>query len=120
MDLTNLIEMLKHNIAALTTVVTFASVTIGGAFAVESRYAKAADVADVKQQQIQIYSNMKVQQDIAVDTLRRQSLDDKLFELRLKEHPSQVDKALIERYKEQLEELNSRATLYKRKLKEIE
>jgi hypothetical protein len=114
------IESVKSRVVGIAATVTVLGTIVGGVFAVESRYAKAADIDDVKQQQVQIYSNMKIQQDLAVDSLRRQTLEDRLFELRLKERPSQPERALIERYQDQLRELDTREDMNKRMLRNIQ
>ncbi len=114
------IDTIKTRAVGIVATVTMLGTVVGGVLAVESRYAKAADIDDVKSQQVQIYSNMKIQQELAVDSLRRQSLEDRLFELRLKEKPTQVEKALIERYQDQLRELSIREDTNKRMLRNIQ
>ena len=114
------IETVKTRVVGIAATVTVLGTIVGGVFAVESRYAKAADIDDVKSQQVQIYSNMKIQQELAVDSLRRQTLEDRLFELRLKERPTQVERALMERYQDQLRELDTRANTNKRNLRAIQ
>jgi hypothetical protein len=118
--MSTIVEFIKTKVVAVATTFTVLGTVVGGVIAVESRYAKAADISDLKQQQVQIYSNMKIQQEIAVDTLRRQNIEDKLFELRLKDNPSRADQALIERYREQLQELNVRFDANKRSLQRLE
>lgn len=75
-------------------------------FAIDARYAHAADVEKDKAQ------TQKVIKDTAV-ILRKQSLEDKLFEYDVKkaQSPSRtltpMDTAMQERYKRQLEDLKS-------------
>lgn len=114
------IETVKHRVIAIAGTITVLGTIVGGVLAIESRYAKAADISDLKTQQVQIYSNVKIQQDLAVDTLRRQNLEDRLFELRLKERPTQVDKALIQRYEDQLREIGVRADINKQRIQAIQ
>lgn len=113
-------ESVKARIVGIAATITVLGTIVGGVFAVESRYAKAADIDDIKQQQVQIYSNVKIQQDLAMSSLRRQTLEDRLFELRLKERPTQPERALIERYQDQLRELNTRVDTNKRMLYNIQ
>ena len=73
-------------------------------FTLDARYAHAADVAKESQQ---IHLAVKS----AVSNLRKQNLEDKLFELDIKKEqaPNQrlspIDSALAARYKRQLEEI---------------
>jgi hypothetical protein len=75
-------------------------------FTVDARYAHAADVEKDKAQ------TQKVIKDTAV-ILRKQSLEDKLFEYDVKKAQSQdrkltpMDTAMQERYKRQLDDLKS-------------
>lgn len=79
---------------------------VAALFAVDERYAHAGDVARDKLQT----------QDLIQDTsqtLRRQLLEDKLFELDVKKEQTKdqklqpIDAALRERYKRQLDEINA-------------
>lgn len=118
--MTTIVEFIKTKVVAVATTVTVVGTIVGGVIAFESRYAKAADISELKQQQVQIYSNMRIQQELAVDNLRRQNIEDKLFELRLKDNPTRADQALIERYREQLQELNIRSETNKRSIMRLE
>jgi len=105
---TSLVDLVKKNIAALGATVTIISASAGAVMAIESRYAKAADVEGIKQYVVQSreYSRYETRQ--GLDTLRKQQLEDKLFELRLKKNPTPLERALIQRYEDQLNETNSR------------
>lgn len=76
-------------------------------FTLDSRYAHAADV-EKEQQQVQKLIRA------TTSNLRKQMLEDKLFELDIKrgQAPNQrltpIDSALAERYKRQLDEINIR------------
>lgn len=80
---------------------------VGAMFALDSRYAHAADVEKDKQQVQRIILETS-------QTLRQQMLEDKLFELDAKraQIPNgklpPVDEALSSRYKRQLEEISRR------------
>jgi hypothetical protein len=77
------------------------------AFTLDERYAKAADVEKVNGQLAQ-------QIDQSSRNLRRQMLEDKIFELDVRKDQSKihqltpVDQALRDRYQQQLNDLNSR------------
>lgn len=76
---------------------------VGALFTLDARYAHAADVERNKQETQQI-----IRETSAV--LRKQMIEDKLFELDVKEAQangrlSPIDSALKERYKRQLREL---------------
>jgi hypothetical protein len=76
-------------------------------FTIDSRYAHSAEVAKDKQQTQQLIVE-------TTKNLRKQSLEDKLFELDIKKETavnqrlSPVDAALRERYDRQLKELNQK------------
>jgi hypothetical protein len=92
-----MIDLVKNNLVSTAAVITAVSVIIGSAFAVESRYAKAEQIAQVKQET-----------QMMLDFSRKQQLEDKLFELRLKPNPDSVTLAMIKRYEEQLREVTRR------------
>jgi hypothetical protein len=100
----NIAEILKNNTWKITlgssgTIITL----IGALFTVDARYAHAADVAQDKVQTHRIIHE-------TTQTLRRQMLEDKLFELDIKRSQSRdqklspIDQALRDRYQRQLEE----------------
>ncbi len=104
------VETVKNNILK----VAFGSIgsviaIVAALFAVDERYAHAADVGKDKLQT----------QDLIQDTsqtLRRQLLEDKLFELDVKKAQAKdqklppIDAALRERYQRQLDEVNTAQT----------
>lgn len=76
---------------------------VGALFTLDARYAHAADVERNKQETQQIIRETST-------VLRKQMIEDKLFELDVKEAQangrlSPIDSALKERYKRQLREL---------------
>lgn len=99
------VELIKKNMASFGALVTFVTLIVGAAFAVESRYAKAADITDLKSyvKQQHDYDQWSFSQNMLQQ--RQQQLEDQLFILRLKKNPNSVDLALIERYSEQLREI---------------
>lgn len=71
----------------------------------DNRFAHAGDVKDVRQLQIDQFKQLKESHEQTRKDLRRQMVEDKVFELQLKPQPNQVDKALLDRYKRELEAL---------------
>jgi hypothetical protein len=102
------VDSIKKNMASISAVVTFATVIIGGAFAVESRYAKAADIVELKTyvKQQHEYDRWENQQSAA--STHKQQIEDQLFILRSKANPTQTDRALIQRYEDQLKEVTDK------------
>lgn len=54
---------------------------------------------------------------MGLDNLRKQTVEDKLFDIRMKERKSQTDMAMLQRYEEQLADVNSRIAIHENKLK---
>jgi hypothetical protein len=95
---------IKVGVSAVTAVV----MVISTAFTVDSRYVHAEDF---KQQSMQHTIQMKqyrVEQRLMIDDLRKKQLEDKLFELEFKDKKTQLDIALIERYKRELDSVEKR------------
>ena len=101
----SLLSSFKTNIGAIMFGSAGSVIAIVGAlFTIDARYAHAADVQK---------TNNETQKQIieSTNTLRRQMLEDKLFELGLKKAQdkkplSAIDQALSDRYKQQLNDLN--------------
>lgn len=78
------------------TVVALATI-IGLAFSLDSTYVRAADhKKDLNNVQVQILDN------------RKKFLDDELFKLDFKSNKSDLDKALVERYRREIREINDK------------
>ena len=71
----------------------------------DDRFAHADDVKDVRQTQKQQYEDLTRQQKEGTRNLRRQMVEDKVFELDLKDRQTTQDRALLDRYKRELETL---------------
>ena len=112
-----MLEKLKQNISEITAVATLSFALIGGAIAVESRYARIEDVAKIKDAETNDITKMRIEQNIGLDNLRKQTVEDKLFDIRMKEKKSQADMAMLQRYEEQLNDVNSRISMNEGKLK---
>jgi len=94
-------------VATVSTIIALSSV--GAAFtAIDSRYALAGDFETYKlntQQQLQVY---QMENRAGMLELRRQSLEDAIFTLESKNSLSDLDKALLNRYKLHLQDVVSR------------
>ena len=112
-----MLEKLKQNISEITAVATLSFALIGGAIAVESRYARIEDVEKIKDAETNDITKMRIEQNIGLDNLRKQTVEDKLFDIRMKEKKSQADMAMLQRYEEQLNDVNSRISMNEGKLK---
>ena len=97
-----LAPLLRENpIKSTISILTLVSMLVGGVISVDSRYAKAAEV---EMQQQSIVKETKY----AIDQLRKQSLEDKIFELELtpEDKRTQINKALLEKYKRDMQSIN--------------
>ncbi len=92
----------KKHAAAVSGLLTFVTIMVGAVLSVESRYAKAEDLQPIKELSTQTINQMRMEQKQAIIGLRTQQIEDKLFELRLKQQQTNIDKALIQRYEDQL------------------
>jgi hypothetical protein len=102
-----ILEAIKNNpLAILGSLVSIVAI-VSALFTVDSRYAHSAEVQKDKVQTQQLIKETSKE-------MRKQSLEDKLFELDVKKEqaPNQrlspVDSALRERYQRQLNEINSK------------
>lgn len=97
MELEQLVNYTKKNVTSVVGIASFVVAIVGGTIVFEDRYAKAADLIEVR---------VEISQ--AVDQNYKRQLEDKLFELRLKPNPTATDRALIQRYEQQLQEVIQR------------
>lgn len=100
-----MLTQIKENpIKSAISVFTLLSMLIGGVFTIDGRYAKADDLN--KQQQI--IEKTANDTKYAIDNLRKQSIDDKIFEIELipEDKRSQSDKARLEKYKRESQDID--------------
>jgi hypothetical protein len=90
---------------SINLLVSVATVVLSAWLFLDNRFAHAGDVKDLKQIQLQQFKELKDSQEQGQRNLRKQMVSDKVFELQLKPQPNQVDKALLDRYKRELEQL---------------
>jgi hypothetical protein len=98
----------KRSLTFVASVVGSLVIIVGALTAIDGRYAHASELEQMQKSEQAYHEESKVSQRMSIDTLRQQQIEDKLFELRLNPHPSQVDKAITQRYTDQLNEVNSR------------
>lgn len=103
-----MLEKIKDHLGSLLTISAVIGAVIGAVITVETRYAHAEEVKELKAVAGSNLQQLRIEQSIGLETLRKQSVEDKLFDLRLKPSPTQVERAMIERYKDQLNEVNRR------------
>lgn len=92
-------EVKKHPVLrVLGGVLTFVAAVISGFIAIDERYAHAGDISKLEMSQKQQMLYLKDENEKAILEMRKRAVEDKIFELNLKERQSQTDKALIKRY----------------------
>ena len=101
------------NIASVTSIVTLLSAIIGSAFFLDARYSHAEDVNAQKKTETQAIIELRIEnkQD------RRRLLDDKIFEIQTKPKLSDVDKALVDRTKSEIQEIDQQINELQQKMK---
>jgi len=92
-------EVKKHPvIKVIGAVLTFATLVITGFITVDERYAHAGDIKELKAQQAGAIMYLKDENAKSILEMRKRAVEDKIFELNLKERQSTADKALVKRY----------------------
>lgn len=100
-------ESIRNNpIKTLLSIVALISGIVTSVITVDSRYVHADELDDFK-----IEMNQKFEKtDKSISNIRRQQLQDKIFELNFLDQSGQarpIDKALLDRYRNELQELES-------------
>jgi len=96
------------SIVTIASGITAIGVIIGAVLTVDSRYVHAEEFIKMHQAAQQQLQLIQEQQKTYIDELRKQTIEDKLFELRLKQTKTSIDWALIKRYEDQLAEVIAR------------
>ncbi|MEM4260930.1 MAG: hypothetical protein QXG00_06850 [Candidatus Woesearchaeota archaeon] len=92
-------EAKKHpTLRILGGIFTFVAAVISGFITIDERYAHAGDISKLETSQKQQILYLKDENEKAILEMRKRAIEDKIFELNLKEKQSQIDKALIKRY----------------------
>ena len=100
-------SLLSQKVKIIAGLISGLTVIISTAFAIDSRYAKTQELTNFKQEQNQaIVQQGRANQGI-VNNLRRQMLEDKIFEIELINPAKRTDydRAKLEKYKRDLQEL---------------
>lgn len=107
-------QITEHPIKIAASTLTVLSMLIGGVLTIDNRYAHADDVNREQQTQRQAIENTAKQNRIdfnySIDQLRKQTLEDKVFEILLisEEKRTSVDKARLEKYLRDLQAIDSK------------
>lgn len=105
MDIGQLLTLGKKHIIAIGGIAALASGIVGGFTAVETRYAKAADLNEFRAVQKQQTDDLAKRQQAAISNLRLQQLEDKIFELELIERRTPAQQAILQRLYRQREDI---------------
>lgn len=91
----------EHPIKILASILTLVSMLVGGVLTIDSRYAKASDFEEQQQIIHDSAKQNKIEFNYSIDQLRKQTLDDKIFEIELipENKRTAVDKARLEKFK---------------------
>ena len=103
-----MINFLKTYWSSISAIFVAASAIVGATIAVESRYASAKELTQLRTETYTVMEKMKQETRFSVDSLRKQQLEDKIFELNVKPVKTPTDEALIRRYNQQLKETTDR------------
>lgn len=102
-----IIAFLSANVFKLIAgAISLVTVVISTAFAVDGRYARVADLTEFKQEQNQAIIRQGEANKAAVNNLRRQMIEDKIFEIELINPAKRTDydRAKLDKYKRDLKE----------------
>src|SRR5258708_40177570 len=97
------VKLASGAVAALSTI-------IGAAFFIDDRYGHAGDVKAMHAEQVQAIHENRIEVKRAADMLRKQTLDDKIFEINLipTNQRTNMQRALLDRYSREVQEINNR------------
>lgn len=92
------------NLGWVLSSISGVGVIIGAFLTIDSRYAQASDVKELVQAHKEFAQQITKEQKNSINLIRKQMLEDKIFEKSLipNEKRTQTDRALLERYKEEL------------------
>lgn len=87
---------------------TFVTIIITGFLAVDERYAHAGDIKELQQSQQTQMMYLRDENERALLLMRKKTIEDKVFELNIKDRQSSVDKALVKRYEAEAKSIDER------------
>lgn len=96
----NLLKIITGSIGAL-------SIILGAAFTIDSRYVHAGDLVQMKQAQDKQFRQQSLESQVTVNELRKQMLEDKVFEIQLipPQKRTDVDRARLDKYMRDLDSI---------------
>jgi hypothetical protein len=99
----NLLKIITGSIGAL-------SIILGAAFTIDSRYVHAGDLAELKKEHSRAIQQQTVDNQVSVNELRKQMLEDKIFEIQLipPQKRSDADRARLDKYTRDLDGISKR------------
>jgi hypothetical protein len=101
-------ERVKENpLTALSGTVGTLAVIVGAVLAVDARYVKAGEIQEFKVEHTRSISQLGIDTQTQINMLRKQQLEDKVFELQLipPQRRSDVDRARLDKYQRDLEDI---------------
>ncbi len=103
-----MLNKVKENWSSLGVLLTAIGTIIGVFLTVDTRYAHSDEVTKLKKEQQQVIKQNRYDLSQSTNLLRKQSLEDKIFDIELIPNStrSQYDKARLEKYKSDLNEVN--------------
>ena len=107
-------ELLETVVSAVTdnkktaSAITIAAAAIGFFLQFDSYYAHASDIEGLRKSQENAIVQQRIESRYSMDQIRRQYLEDKIFEINLISHPTQVQKAMLEKYQSDLNMINTK------------
>jgi hypothetical protein len=105
------VEVMKENpIKAASGIIASLSVILGAVFALDARYVHAGDISEIKADQSRAIQQLSTDNQVQINSLRKQMLEDKVFEIQLiaPSKRTDVDRARLDKYQRDLEEINTR------------
>jgi hypothetical protein len=100
-------DIKQISVATLASVVSSVSVILGSAFYIDARYVHAEDIPQYEQKYANQIKQVIHENRINSLTLRKQLIEDKLFEYESKRNRNSYDNAMINRYNREIQLINS-------------
>ena len=92
--------------AAVTGIVTSISILVGTVLTFDARYVHASALEEFKQEHVRTIQQVTKDNQSQITQLRRQTLEDKIFELDVKRGRSPTERAILDRYKRELDKVS--------------
>lgn len=100
----------RFTLRSVSSVVGSLAAIVGAVLFVDARYAHSDSLAELQKSQIALFKRNRDEMKFAGDMLRKQLLEDKVFEMNMvpERKRSDVVRALLDRYRAQIREINLR------------